>query len=718
MKKRILSLLLSFCILISGMAVPAFAGGQNAAVQTAVALGGLSADQTAELSAPLTRGQLAQLLTGFSSYRESAAAQSSAGRLFSDVDSGSSFAAAIRVAVQQGWMSGYSDGSFRPGNFVTLEEACTAVLKLLGYDVTALAGSFPTAQLNKAGELGLRSGISRSQGEALTLADGAVLLYNALTAQNSQNTVYGQTIGLTITSGQVDVSSALLSSQKGPFVADETTTLPFSPATVYRNDTVSASAVLNKYDVYYYSENLSTVWIYSRRAAGRITAVSPSASAPAKVTVAGTEYTISDPSAAAQISALNGGGVGQVVTLLLGRNNEVVRVLTGAQADEVFYGVVQTATRSLDTTNNADVKQTVTVACTDGVTRSVNVDKSLNYPAGWLVEITVDENGESIRSLDSRSISGTVSGDGTALGELAFANGAEILDTTAEGLAGTVRPSRLAGTVLSGDDVKYYTTDAEGKIDRLILNNVTGDLMTYAVLDDVKNLVNAVAGTGTTGTGTGTGTAGTGTSSTTNTSSTGSSTSSGTGSSAATVVSDVASIVLPSTSDILYGIIDGSIGSALWESLSSSTGSLAGYALKQVASAAGGTLGNVLSYLASGANYVCYVDGKQTTLQTSVKYPVLAGGIAVSKSASGKVTNMVQLMPVSIDRLGAASAMSGSERYETADDLQVYLWYKGQYYATTLADINAEDYNLIGWYDNFGCSAGGKLRVLVAVKKN
>ena len=54
MKKRILSLLLSFCILISALAVPAFAGGQNAAVQTAVALGGLSADQTDELSAPLT----------------------------------------------------------------------------------------------------------------------------------------------------------------------------------------------------------------------------------------------------------------------------------------------------------------------------------------------------------------------------------------------------------------------------------------------------------------------------------------------------------------------------------------------------------------------------------------------------------------------------------------------------------------------------------------
>jgi len=43
--------------------------------------------------------------------------------------------------------------------------------------------------------------------------------------------------------------------------------------------------------VYYYSESLQTVWIYTRRAAGRITAVSPSASAPTALTVAGSNYT-------------------------------------------------------------------------------------------------------------------------------------------------------------------------------------------------------------------------------------------------------------------------------------------------------------------------------------------------------------------------------------------------------------------------------------------
>src|SRR5699024_1142592 len=156
-------------------------------------------------------------------------------------------APAIRIAVSQGWMSGYTDGSFRPANPVTLEEACAAALNLLGYDVTTLSGTFPTAQLNKARELGLRDGVNRGQGEALTVADGAVLLYNALTAPTAEGQVYGTSLGFTVTGGQVDVSSILLGNVQGPFVAQAGAQLPFAPAAVYRNDEGAASAELAPY---------------------------------------------------------------------------------------------------------------------------------------------------------------------------------------------------------------------------------------------------------------------------------------------------------------------------------------------------------------------------------------------------------------------------------------------------------------------------------------
>lgn len=148
---------------------------------------------------------------------------------------------------------------------MTLEEACTAVLKLLGYDVTALSGTFPAAQLNKASSLGLRSGISASQGSVLTLAEGAQLVYNALTASTKDGQVYGSTIGFPVTDGQVDIASIVMDSVEGPFVAGESTVLPFVPVSVYRNDSVVSSADLSAYDVYYYSESARTLWVYSRR---------------------------------------------------------------------------------------------------------------------------------------------------------------------------------------------------------------------------------------------------------------------------------------------------------------------------------------------------------------------------------------------------------------------------------------------------------------------
>ena len=715
MKKRILALLLAVCVACSMLILPASASGSNTAVQTAVTLGGLTSDQTANLAAPLTRGALTKLMVAFSAYRESAKTQGSTGTLFSDVGSGSAYAPYVRIAVQQGWISGYTDGSFRPDNAVTLEEACTAVLKLLGYDVTTLSGTFPAAQLNKANELGLRDNLSKTQGEGMTLEDGAVLLYNALTATTAEGKVYASSLGFTVNNGVVDVSSILLSNVKGPFVAGLGTQLPFAPTAVYRNDTVTTDTTLNAYDVYYYNETAQTVWIYTRKAAGRITAVAPSANAPTSVTVAGTEYTIASSSVAAQLSALNGGGVGQVVTLLLGMNDEAVSVLTGDAANEVFYGVVQTTSRSLVENSGPDVQQTVAVACTDGVTRSVNVDKQFNYPAGKLVAITVDENGESIQSLETKSTSGTVNAEGTALGNTALASNVEILDTTSEGLAGAVRPSRLSGVTLSGTDVKYYTTNEKGEIDRLILSDVTGDLWEYAALDGIQaatdyagskidEKINEKVSS----------------SSSTSSSLAGmTKTTEDDDQKAKQTALDVRNIMLPSTSDVLYGLVDGSIVSTTWNQLTGSTDRLASYVLKKVGDNVGGVAGNIIDYFASGANYVCYVNGKQVTYTTSVKYPVIAGGVAIGKSADGKKVNaMVQLSPVVVDKLGAGWVMKGDTRYETADDIQVYLWNQGTYYKVSLADLNTQDYKLIGWYDNQGHSAGNKIRLLVAVRTN
>ena len=723
MKKRILAFLLAVSIAVSVLVLPVSAASiNNTALQTAITLGAVPSGQ--ELGANITRGAFAKMLVSFSTYRESVSAQGTVGTLYRDVPGTSQWAPYIRIAVQQGWMNGYTDGSFRPDNTVTLEEACAAVLKLLSYKTTDLTGSFPQAQLNKAQQIGLRDQLTCTQGQAMTYEQCTLLLYNALRANTASGSAYGSSLGFTVSNGQVDTSSVLLKSRKGPFVAEEDTQLPFTPLSVYRNDKASASAELNKYDVYYYIESLQTVWIYTRRAAGRITAVSPSASAPTALTVAGSTYTLGSSAVASKISSLNGGGVGEVVTLLLGMDNEVADVITGEEADSVFYGVVQTATRSLVEDNGADVLQKISVMCTDGITRTVNIDKSLNYPTGWLVEISVTPEGEQVTAIESKSVSGTINDTATALGNYVLADDVQILDTTSEGLAGTVRPGRIAGTELNALTVRYYTLNEQGQIDRLILNDVTGDLWKYGVLDDVKNLaVNAgsILG-GLKGNSSGDSSGSDGSDGSSGSDSTGDS-SSGSGSTGGTtntttVVDDLRSVLVPTTSEILWGVIDGSLLSTVWNRITSSSGSLLSIGLKQLANITGQPMSTILNFVGGGATYICYVNGSQASFSTSIKYPVLAGGLAVRQNVNGTVKAMIQLMPMKIDKVGAASVMSNGTRYETADDMQVYLWYKGQYYATKLSEVNSEGYHLTGWYDNFGCAAGKRVRVIVAVKKD
>ena len=133
MKKRFLALLLAVSMAVSMLAMPAAALGSasNTAVQTAITLGGMDAGQTGSLDAAVTRGAFARMLVAFSAYRESAASQGAVGTLYKDVPGSSQWAPYIRIAVQQGWMNGYTDGTFGPSRSMTRSEAAAIFARLL-----------------------------------------------------------------------------------------------------------------------------------------------------------------------------------------------------------------------------------------------------------------------------------------------------------------------------------------------------------------------------------------------------------------------------------------------------------------------------------------------------------------------------------------------------------------------------------------------------------
>ena len=620
MRKK-LSALLAAALAVSMLTLPAGAVSQSTALETIQALGILAGDSQGNLnlSSAVTRAEFVTMMTAASSYKDTVGSGYGVS-LFKDVKSSHWASEYIRLAVEQNWMTGYTDGTFRPGRTITLEEACTALLRLLGYDASTLAGSFPTAQLSKAGSVGLLDDVTAKQGQTLTRQDCVTLFYNLLLADTKDGPVYGTTLGYTIKNNEVDYATVVSADTKGPYVADNGggLTLPFTPTAVYVDGALSSQSQVKQYDVYYYNAGLRTVWVYTDRATGTLTDLSPSKTAPASATVAGVTYSIGSSTASYKLSSQGQFSQGDVVTVLLGMDGDIVDVVSAQNSETTYYGVVIASTKAASSSSTSASSTTsaqaqTQVACSDGTVRTFYHSGGAQS-VGKLVSVAVTQSGTTLSAISRRSLSGTVNSAGTRFAGYSFADNVEILDTDGDGGYARIYPSRLAGYSLTDDDVLFYSLDSSGSIDCLILDEATGDTYTYAFVTQATSKTD------------------------------------------------------------------------------------------------GSSLSGSYTYLQNGQSHS--VSGQQT-------YSVKVGGARLTFSDNGSLKGMRQLSSVNLTGLTSLTATAGSSKYALAEDVTVLLRDGSQqgYYPTTLSAVNSTDYSLVGWYDNQGASAGGRIRILVATKK-
>ena len=281
-----------------------------------------------------------------------------------------------------------------------------------------------------------------------------------------------------------------------------------------------------------------------------------------------------------------------MVTLLLGMNGEVVQAIDAQENESVYYGSVVSSAKAASTSSTtssatASAQVATQVACTDGVVRTF-YHSGTALDAGRLVTVSTTQSGTALRGLSTKRLEGTVSKDGTTFAGYTFAAGAQILDTDSGGGCARIYPSRLAGVKLSGDDVRYYTLNASGEIDRMVLQEM-----------------------------------------------------------------------------------------------------------------------NI------SVNYTYIQDGQVQHINGGAKYAIKGGG-AMLAYEKGALKGIRQLASVDLDSLSPLSAMGGGREYPLAENVQVLLRDGGGCYLTSLSQVNGEDYKLTGWYDDLGCSAGGRVRIIVA----
>lgn len=495
MKKRILPILLSLALLIpvlpSAFAAPAPVEDM---AQVLSALDIMTGNENGDLmlSRHVTRAEFTKLVIAASPLGENVGATTSVSP-YPDVPSSHWAAPYVEAAVAAGYVNGYLDGTFHPDEDITLAMGVTMAVRLLGYSDSDFSGAWPAGQMTLYHNLDLDEGVSAGQNSPMTRQDAMYLFYNLLTAKTKAGQTYlnvlKPTLSLVNLAGEIDRVALINSAMEGPVVMQSgwqsRVNFDVSTATVYRSGNLSSLSALQPNDVIYWSKSMRTVWAYSNKVTGLYQAVSPNASSPQAVTVAGKTYSIETTSAAYDLSNLGRYKTGDTVTLLLGRDGRVAAAAPASSAASSLVGIVTGVEDSAytDQSGNDYTAKTVRFTATDGASYSYPVEAKSTLKAGNLVQVTLTSGGEAqITRLTQSSVSGKVNADAAKIGSTPISDDVEILDVNGDGGSVRLYPSRLAGLKLDSTDVKYARRNAAGEIDRLILNDVTGDLYSYGVL--------------------------------------------------------------------------------------------------------------------------------------------------------------------------------------------------------------------------------------------
>ncbi len=241
----------------------------------------------------VTRAQFAKMLVRASSYNNAVSAYNDVS-VFPDVPKDSEYASYIRVATEQGWMSAYLGGKFRPDEPIKYHEAVRACLYLLGYEDSDFTGNQVASRVAKAQSIGLSSDIAKTAiTEELDYQDCVNLFYNLMITNTKSNensskssqTIYGKLVGFELDSNnEINMLDSLESNLKGPYLLKSgkklSSKISFSTddAVCYLNGQSSSVDEIEEEAetetvVIYYNASTKSVYAYSTNASDDTTSV-------------------------------------------------------------------------------------------------------------------------------------------------------------------------------------------------------------------------------------------------------------------------------------------------------------------------------------------------------------------------------------------------------------------------------------------------------------
>jgi hypothetical protein len=248
---------------------------------------------------------------------------------------------------------------------------------------------------------------------------------------------------------------------------------------IIKNGMPADASELKQYDVLTYDKSAKILYVSDFKLTGCFESSWPNMDNPSKITVIGHEFPVL-PSAAQSLSRYK---VGQVLTFFFTSDLQIAGAEALASSSETAIGVVQPGNTSTS----------ATVKLINGVTLSGNPqmsDETAQKMTGELVKVSSSAAGKIIlENLRFSAASGDLDLKQMTLGSHVVSAAAKVFERIGKGPLTQISLTDLTQATVASSKILYAGADSSGRVNTLILDDVTGDLYEYGILIEAGEII-------------------------------------------------------------------------------------------------------------------------------------------------------------------------------------------------------------------------------------
>jgi len=278
------------------------------------------------------------------------------------------------------------------------------------------------------------------------------------------------------------------SEYEGPIVVTDKNTLnQYTDSTIIKYNEKVTTENININDVIYYYPSTNELLVIDNKVTGMIEQILPNKYNVSSIIIAGKEYRIETEKAYTKMKQYN---EGEVVTILLGKDNKIVDILNQKELQVEQIGLLLDVGTEIKTSSNGNNYSAyyVTILTADGNTNKVTVDEIYDDYINEIVKISYSSNKAVVRRVSTKKdVYGVVNSTNKTIGNSKLTTNINIIeipkvDNEYISITKKIDLSRLEGVNISSSSVVNYTKNNNGEIDNLIITDVTNDMYTPVIV--------------------------------------------------------------------------------------------------------------------------------------------------------------------------------------------------------------------------------------------